>query len=359
MSLIANSFIKKTLIAKAIELGGVILTVTYEDELGNEIAFSPLDLFSGGEQGVGFDFFDVPTLSQDAAGTTPVTADAQPVGRVLDKSGNGNHGTQGTQYARPIYNTLPDCITIDKVIDAIIVTVPVGGWVGSMVIGTGDGTASYGVDLPAGSHKIGGQFFSSNKIFGVLIREGAVADADLAKVEAYFVENGAKASYGDATSLTKAWKDKNITIFPAIDTKNVTNFASSFAGNKYTEFPSIDTSEGIYFNSAWTNTNLSTFPLLDFRKATTFSTCWYLNVNLTDFPAHSFDNCLCTNFMYAFHFTNLSQTSIDGILVSINSNLTSSGLFWQSGGSAPSATGRAAITAMRSRDWAIGVTGGF
>ena len=60
-----------------------------------------------------------------------------------------------------------------------------------------------------------------------------------------------------------------------------------------------------------------------------------------------------------FANTALTQSSIDGILVSINSNGTSNGTFDQSGGSAPSATGQAAIDAMRSRGWTITVTGGY
>ena len=44
-------------------------------------------------------------LSQDSAGTTPVTADSQPVGRMLDLSGNGNHITQADAARRPLYRT--------------------------------------------------------------------------------------------------------------------------------------------------------------------------------------------------------------------------------------------------------------
>lgn len=45
--------------------------------------FSPLDLFASGEQGAWYDPSDLSTMS---AGTTPVTADGQPVGLILDKS---------------------------------------------------------------------------------------------------------------------------------------------------------------------------------------------------------------------------------------------------------------------------------
>lgn len=58
-------------------------------------------LFSNGELGVWYDPSDLGTLFQDSAGTTPVTAVTQPVGKILDKSGNGYHATQVTSTARP------------------------------------------------------------------------------------------------------------------------------------------------------------------------------------------------------------------------------------------------------------------
>ncbi len=59
-------------------------------------------LFAGGEQGYLFDLADFATLFQDLAGTTPVTAVGQPVGKMLDISGRGNHFTQATAASRPI-----------------------------------------------------------------------------------------------------------------------------------------------------------------------------------------------------------------------------------------------------------------
>ena len=66
-------------------------------------------LFSAGEQGA----FYIPrpvvngvqSLFQDAAGTTAVTADGDPVGLMLDQSGNGNHATQSVSAKRLIYRT--------------------------------------------------------------------------------------------------------------------------------------------------------------------------------------------------------------------------------------------------------------
>lgn len=59
-------------------------------------------LFSAGEQGAWYDPSDFSTLFQDSAGTTPVTAVEQPVGKILDKSGRGNHATQATSTKRPV-----------------------------------------------------------------------------------------------------------------------------------------------------------------------------------------------------------------------------------------------------------------
>ena len=64
--------------------------------------FSPASLFRNAEQGVWYDPSDFTTLFQDSAGTTPVTAVEQPVGKILDKSGRGNHATQATSASRPL-----------------------------------------------------------------------------------------------------------------------------------------------------------------------------------------------------------------------------------------------------------------
>ena len=59
-------------------------------------------LFASGEQGAWYDPSDMSTLFQDSAGTVPVTAVEHPVGRILDKSGRGNHATQATTTKRPV-----------------------------------------------------------------------------------------------------------------------------------------------------------------------------------------------------------------------------------------------------------------
>ena len=71
--------------------------------------FSPSSsLFASGEKGAWFDASDLTTLFQDSAGTIPVTAVGQKVGKWLDKSGNNNHAVQATLANQPTYQIDPE-----------------------------------------------------------------------------------------------------------------------------------------------------------------------------------------------------------------------------------------------------------
>jgi len=355
---------------------------------GGQGGFTPADLFTGSEAGAWYGPSDLSTLFQDSAGTTPVTTAGQPVGLMLDNSGNGNHATQATAARRLTYQTGPARATIDKVDDRLSVTVPVGG---TMVLGTDQGTASYGVTIPAGAYDIGGrggQYFPGNAIVGQVIRDGALSAGDAAATEAYFVENGATASYGAVTDFTEFWRDwSEITSFPLIDTSFGANFGLAWLGcssltsfplidtssgtnfnyawrdcSSLTSFPLIDTSSGTYFGRSWLNcSSLTGFPLIDTSSGTYFEKAWRDCTSLTSFPANAFDNIKGGDFTEAFTGTALTQTSIDNILVSLVASGIAAGtrVFDQSGGSAPSSTGEAAIDTLRSRGWSVTVTGGY
>lgn len=77
-------------------------------------AFTPSSLFLDGIQGAWYDPSDMTTLFQDSAGTTPVTAVEQPVGRILDKSGRGNHATQSTAASRPVLRARYNLLTYSE-----------------------------------------------------------------------------------------------------------------------------------------------------------------------------------------------------------------------------------------------------
>jgi hypothetical protein len=167
----------------------------------------------------------------------------------------------------------------------------------------------------------------------------------------------------NVTNFQQTWQScSGLTSFPVINTTNAISLNSTWAGCRgLTSFPIINTPNATNFSFAWQNCiGLTSFPSLpSLSSATTFQGAWSGCLNLVNFPANFFNGCNAVNFTNAFSNTNLSQTSIDNILVSINSNNTNNGTFNQSQGSPPSSVGQAAITAMRSRGWTITVTGGF
>ncbi len=67
--------------------------------------WTPAELFEASQDGAWYDPSDLTTLFQDAAGTIPVTGDGDPVGLMLDKSGNGHHASQTTTASKPVYRT--------------------------------------------------------------------------------------------------------------------------------------------------------------------------------------------------------------------------------------------------------------
>jgi len=290
----------------------------------------------------------------------------QGVGGMTDLSGRDNHAAQATAAARPIYQTAPDRVTLDRVDDRMTVTVPAGGFTGTMVLATDQGTASYGVTIPAGTYDIGGRdglYFPGNAIVGQLIRDGALSAGEAAATEAYFVENGATASYGAVTDFSNFWNEwSELTSFPLIDTSSGTRFDKAWRScSSLTSFPLIDTSAGTNFSFAWFDCpSLTSFPLIDTSAGTDFNYAWRSCSSLTTIPAGLFDNVKGGDFTDAFANTSLTQTSIDNILVSLVASGISAGtrVFDQSGGSAPSSTGEAAIDTLRSRGWTVTVTGG-
>lgn len=67
--------------------------------------WTPTYLFDSTTTGAWLDPSAKFTLFQDAAGTTPVTGDGDPVGLILDRSDSGNNASQSTAASRPTYRT--------------------------------------------------------------------------------------------------------------------------------------------------------------------------------------------------------------------------------------------------------------
>lgn len=100
-------------------------------------SWSPAALFAGGVQGAWFDPSDVSTLFQDSAGTIPVTAPGQAVGRMLDKSANGHHAVQASSTARPIYRLENGrhWLEFDGVDDRMVLVAPLNMNAGQIIMG--------------------------------------------------------------------------------------------------------------------------------------------------------------------------------------------------------------------------------
>ena len=100
-------------------------------------------------------------------------------------------------------------------------------------------------------------------------------------------------------------------------------------------------------------TNITSFPLIDTSSATNFFFAFINSSALTTFPANFFDDSSATFYQQSFNGTNLTQQSIDNILVSIDAAGATNGTFNQSGGSAPSSTGVAAKNSLAAKGWTV------
>ena len=114
-------------------------------------------LFASGEQGFWYDPSDMATLYQDSAGTTPVTALEQPVGKILDKSGRGNHLIQPTATSRAVLSARVNLLTATETLSTQSVTTAATSYVlsfsgtGSITLsGTKTGTYSAGTTTLTG-----------------------------------------------------------------------------------------------------------------------------------------------------------------------------------------------------------------
>ncbi|MDY0228463.1 MAG: BspA family leucine-rich repeat surface protein, partial [Desulfomicrobium apsheronum] len=269
----------------------------------------------------------------------------------------------------------------DLVDDNMMCQVPAGGITGTFAIGTIDGPIFGTRALPAGEAY---PLWNDNATFGPstytqLIHLNTVLDSDDQEVFERFVYSRAKQlidvdQFGGASSFlnffrgTLAYSTRLLTLNVSnFDTRNVKTFGAMAYDNYNLVISGIDalevTSKVVNIGSMFLNNKkLTTIDISGWDlSGATFVNYLFGGCNMLTnvIVGTAFDNCPCIVFTSAFSNTNLNQASIDAILVSINNAGTSNGTFDQSGGSAPSATGEAAIMAMRSRGWTVTVTGGF
>lgn len=299
-------------------------------------------LFSAGQQGIWYDVTDLSTMFKDTAGTIPITANSQAVALIKDKSGRGNDASQATGSLQALFRTPASRVLYDRVDDFHTVTVPAGGWVGTMVLGTNLGTLSYDVNIPAGPYTIGslsGLYFPGNSIMGLVIRNGTLSAAEIADCKNFMINNGANATtYGAASSFNNYWRNRTeiVGLFPSITTDLLTISTNAFNGCS----------------------NIVTFPVIQFSSAvTTFGAAFINCTKLANFPSHAFDLCnICTNYTNAFNGCALTQQSVNDILVSIDfANAPGAGTLNITGGTsaAPSGAGLTAKNNLIAKGWTV------
>jgi hypothetical protein len=118
-------------------------------------SFHPASLFGATAPGVVYDLADASSLFQDSAGATPITTAGQLIGRVNDKSGRGNHATQGTTGSKMVWQgTYGQCDGFDDF----------------LVTGNIDFTGTDKVTVIAGIRK------ESDSAAGIVCESGATSD---------------------------------------------------------------------------------------------------------------------------------------------------------------------------------------
>lgn len=282
--------------------------------------------FSSDKNGIWIDPSDADTLFIETSEATVQSLVGNPVGTVLDKSRGlvpssnttvfGNHLTSPDFPSRPTLGQtengdryLVPNLSNDNYQVELSDTIN-----GTMILSMGEGTATYLVDIPADTLTLGKNgYWPGSKIFGIAIRDTEMTSEEIDHTVEYMKVRGGGDDYSEVTNFMNFWRDWNF----------------------ITQFPEIDVSNGTNFSNTWRD-------------------CSSLEHFLT-----SFENVTATNFSNAFLNTNLSEESIDDILISIESNDTSDGTFDQSGGSEPSLLGLDAIDELLLRNWNITVTGGY
>ena len=162
----------------------------------------------------------------------------------------------------------------------------------------------------------------------------------------------------NGTDFSGAWSGcESLTTFPLLDVSNGTNFALAWGGcESLTTFPLLDVSNGTNFSYAWSYcTGLTSFPLLDVSSGTNFFNAWQNCTSLTTFPAAMFNTCTATNFTNAWQNCALNQTSVNNILVSLNTAGQLNGTVNLNGGTsaAPSGAGATAKSALQAKGWTV------
>ena len=296
--------------------------------------FTPQSIFASGEEGAWLQ----PIAGQSFTDTAGMTAAAldDSIGKITARAGTISAATQSDPNKGPLFKD-PGA-EFDGTDDAIEITIPTGGITGEMYYASSAGKGVFGVDFADGTRTFGNVNFANwrDTIYGLVLVDRSFTPTEVAGLDAEF--DSVADDFNTLTNGFAMFRNSSLTSLPS----SMTLPALTDARNMFRDNDIVVIPNGMRLS------NLTT-ALLMFRG----------NTNLTTVPSDFAADSDCTNWGFSFFDTNLTQQSIDNILTNLAARGTSNGDFGQSGGSAPSAAGEAAIDAMRGRGWTITVTGGY
>lgn len=278
----------------------------------------------------------------------------------------GSHAYQTTTTARPLLASSPKRAVFDKSDDNWNIYFP-STITGTLLQSSKEGIIHAEINKPAGVWPVTvtPDYFPSNNICHLIVRNGIMTDAEVAAAKNWMVAQGAGRDFAGVTSMQywfRARTDITRIYMNGINLSSCTNMAAVFyACTNLVELVlgGIDVRNVTSCTSAFQGCSALTYldiSSLNFSSLTDCTLMFTGSTNLTTLVVGSaFSSSPCTKFTDAFNSCKLNQASMDGILNSINAANTSNGTLGMIGvtNATPSATGLAAATALRARGWTI------
>jgi len=194
----------------------------------------------------------------------------------------------------------------------------------------------------------------------IAVFEGTLTDAEKDAIKQKFIEDGCadKFSSDSRWMFSRYGCPLSIIKFDEADLSEAVNCTSAWKNNDMTSFPAIDFSKCETFVHAWIYNNFTSFPQIDVSKGTDFNSAWRENPSLSDFPAAMFDTNDCISYTDAWFGCSLIAQSIENILVSIDNAGESYGTIGVDGGTNTeranwTANAENAAQSLESRGWII------
>lgn len=345
----------------------------WESNRGSGPVFDPATLFEGGVRGAWI--VPEPALRFQAANATTIAvAEGDPLGAIVDKSGNGINATQSVEADRPLLGLNPARFIVNKSNRNLQLDFG-SSFSGHVALGMTEGVVHMEITEADGVWNVlqNPAYSPGNGEFlGIIAVEGSITPEQRAGINDYFASKGSEVDFANAnfntfwfygrTDITRFygnhWNTASMTNASLVlarcsnmieaqidqwDVSSVTNFSDMF--RNCSDLESLDLSN-------WDMSSATT--MARFCSGPAALTTVTLGAGGLPFSAIT-----ATAYGNAFAPSGLSQQSIDDILIGVEAAGTSGGTFNQSGGSAPSSAGEAAVTALRSRGWTVTVTGGF